>query len=71
LILVEYSFLAKPFKYEIKWLANRFVMEIEENVNLGREKPQFSKIPFEYRKNMQSQIVVCHSSNLNSDMGGT
>jgi len=36
-------------------------MEIEENVNPGTEKGQFSKIPFGYLKNMQSQIVVCHS----------
>jgi hypothetical protein len=34
-------------------------MEIEENVNPGMEKRQFSKIPFENRQNMQSQIVVC------------
>ncbi len=36
-------------------------MEIEENVNAGIEKRQFSKIPFDYLKNMQSQIVVCDS----------
>jgi hypothetical protein len=38
-------------------------MEIEENVNAGTEQQQFSKIAFENRKNMQSQIVVCDSSN--------
>jgi hypothetical protein len=36
-------------------------MEIEEKVNPGTEKRQFSKIPFENSKNMQSQIVVCDS----------
>ncbi len=41
-------------------------MESEENVNLGTEIRQFSKIPFEYLKNMQSQIVVCHSRSQNS-----
>ncbi len=34
-------------------------MEIEENVNAGIEKREFSKIPFDYLINMQSQIVVC------------
>jgi hypothetical protein len=36
-------------------------MEIEENVNPGMGKREVSKIPFDYRKNKQSQIVVCHS----------
>jgi hypothetical protein len=39
-------------------------MEIEENVNPGIGKRQFSKIPFENRQNMQSQIVVCHSRHI-------
>ncbi len=33
--------LAKFFNHEIKWLADRFLMEIEENVNPGTEKRQF------------------------------
>lgn len=33
-------------------------MEIEEKVNPGKEKQQFSKIPFGNRKSMQSQIVA-------------
>ena len=37
-------------------------MEIEENVNPGTGKRQFSKIPFGNRKNMQSQIVVCEQT---------
>jgi len=36
-------------------------MEVEENVNPGTEKRQFSKIPFENRKNMHSQLVVYDS----------
>jgi hypothetical protein len=39
-------------------------MEIEENVNSGMERGQFSKIPIEYRKNMQSRIVTCDTRRL-------
>ena len=39
-------------------------MEIEENVNPGREKWRFSKIVSDYLKNMQSQMVVCDSRDL-------
>jgi hypothetical protein len=56
-----YNVLATFFNFEIKGLADRFLMEIEENVNPGTEKRQFSKIPFEDRKHMQSQTVVCYS----------
>ena len=48
------GFLATFFNFEINGLADRFVMEIEENVNPGTGKRQFSKMPFENRKNMQS-----------------
>jgi hypothetical protein len=41
-------------------------MEIEENVNPRTEKRQFSKMPSENRKNMQSHIVTCDSSDYNS-----
>jgi len=34
-------------------------MEIKENVNPGGQERQLSKVAFEYRKNMQTQIVVC------------
>jgi hypothetical protein len=47
--------------FEISGLADNFLMKIKENVNPGTGKRQFSKIPFENRKNMQSQIVVCDS----------
>jgi hypothetical protein len=33
-------------------------MEIGANVNPGKEKPQFSKVPYGYLKDMQPQIVV-------------
>jgi hypothetical protein len=36
-------------------------MEIEENVNPGTQKGQFSKIPFGNSKNMQYQIVAYDS----------
>ena len=49
------------FNIEISCLPDRFLMEIEENVNAGTEQRQFSKIASENRKNMQSQIVVCDS----------
>jgi hypothetical protein len=45
--------LAKLFTLEIRGLADMFLMEIEENVNPGMEKRQFSKMAFENRKNMQ------------------
>ena len=54
------------FNIQIGRLADRFLMEIQENVNPGAETRQLSKIPFEYRKNMQSQIVVCHSRDRHS-----
>ena len=43
----EYSVLATLFNFEISELADRFLMEIEENVNPRTEELQFSKIPFE------------------------
>jgi hypothetical protein len=46
----DYSCLATYFNFEISGLSDRFLMEIEENVNPGTEKGQFSKIPFENRK---------------------
>jgi hypothetical protein len=36
-------------------------MEMEENVNPGGQERQFSKIAFENRQNMHSQIVACDS----------
>jgi hypothetical protein len=39
-------------------------MKIGQNVNARVEKWPFSKIPFEYRKNTQSQRVVPHSRKL-------
>ena len=65
------STLAKFFNHEIRGLADRFLMEIEENVNPGTERRQFSKIPFENRKNMQVQIVVCDGRNGNSGYDST
>jgi hypothetical protein len=59
--MADYVFLAMLFNFEIKGLADRFLMEIEENVNPGGQERRFSEIPFVNRKNMQSQIVVCHS----------
>jgi hypothetical protein len=53
------STLAKFFNHEIRGLADRFLTEIEEDVNPGTEKRQFSKIPFGNQKNMQPEIVVC------------
>ena len=47
------------FNFEIKGLADSFLMEIEQNVNPGMEKGQFLKIPLGNRKNMQCQIVAC------------
>ena len=60
----DYNFLAKLFMFNISGLADRFLMEVVENVNPGTGKKQFSKIPSDYLKNMQSQIVVCHSRDL-------
>jgi hypothetical protein len=57
----HHRLLATFFNFEINRLADRFLMEIEENVNPGKETGQFSKIPFENRKNMQSHIVACDS----------
>ena len=51
--------LATFFNFEISGLADRSLMEIEENVNPGTQKGGFSEIPLGNRKNMQSQIVVC------------
>jgi hypothetical protein len=48
---------------QIKGLADTFLTGIEADVNPGMEKRQFSKIPFENRKNMLFQIVACNSSN--------
>jgi len=59
--LLKYKCLATFFNTEISSLPDRFVMEIEENVNLRVGKERSSKIPLENRKNMQSQIVVCDS----------
>jgi hypothetical protein len=65
-VVQNQTYLATLFKIQISELADRFLMEIEEKVNPGTEKRQFSKIPFENSKNMQSQIVICHSRNGNS-----
>jgi hypothetical protein len=46
------STLAKFFNHEIRGFADRFLMEIEEDVNPGTEKQQSSKIPSENRKDM-------------------
>ena len=62
----NHSSLATFFNIQISGLPNRFLLEIEENVNSGRGKRRFLKIPFEYRKNMQSQIVVCYSRDQNA-----
>jgi hypothetical protein len=35
--------LATFFNFEIKWLADRFLIEIEENVNSGRENGSFQR----------------------------
>jgi hypothetical protein len=37
----DYRLLATFFNFEISGLADEFLMEIEENVNLGMEKRQF------------------------------
>ena len=58
----EYNVLATFFNIQISGLAERFLMEIEENVNPGTQKGGFSEIPLGNRKNMQSQIVFCYSS---------
>jgi len=54
--------LPRSLIFEISGLADRFLMEIEENVNPETQKGEFSEIPFGNRKNMQYQIVVCDSS---------
>jgi hypothetical protein len=56
--------LATFFSFEISMLADRFLMEIEENVNPGAEQRQFSKILFDYLNNMHSQIVAFDSNDL-------
>jgi len=58
---------ATLFTIQIGGLVDRLLLEIEGKVNLGTEKPQFSKIPFRNRQNMQSQIVVCYSRNQKPD----
>jgi hypothetical protein len=65
------KFLATLFTIQIRGLADRFLMEIVGNVNTGMGKRQASKIPFENRKNMQVQIVVCDSRNGNSGYDST
>jgi hypothetical protein len=59
--LEEYNLLATLFNIEISGLPDRFLTEIEENVNVRTQNEVFSKITFENRKNMQSHIVVCDS----------
>jgi len=49
----ECNILVTFFNFEINRLTDRFIVEIEENVNPGTEKRQFSKTAFENRKNMQ------------------
>jgi hypothetical protein len=49
------QFRAAFFNVEISGLADRFVMEIEENVNFGPEKRQFSKIPYEVEHSVWTQ----------------
>lgn len=54
LVAVKYRLLATFFNIQISGLPDRSLMEIGENVNLGMEKRQFSKMAFENRKNMES-----------------
>jgi hypothetical protein len=61
---VDYRLLATLFNVQINVLVDRFLMEIEENVNPGPQKGEVSEIPLGNRKIMQTQIVVCHISNL-------
>jgi hypothetical protein len=49
---VESVALLPLFNIQIRGLADRFLMEMLRSVNLRTEKAQFSKIPFEDRKNM-------------------
>jgi hypothetical protein len=65
IVIVECRSLATFFNFAINSLADRLLMEIEENVNGDGEKRRFSQIPFGNRKNLQSQIVVCDSRNRN------
>ena len=46
LIAAKDRSLATFFNIQINRLADRFIMEIEENVNGGEEKGRFSQIPF-------------------------
>ena len=48
-------FLATFFNIQISGLADRFLMEIEENVNPGTGKRQFSKIPYEVEHSVWTQ----------------
>ena len=57
----DYNFLAKLFMFNISGLADKFLMEIEENGNPETVGWQFLNIPFNYLKNMESRIVVCDS----------
>jgi hypothetical protein len=41
MILAEHSFLATLVNFEISGLADRFLIEIEENVNPGVERGSF------------------------------
>jgi len=43
MILAKHIYLATFFNFEINGLADRFLMEIEENVNSGREKASFQR----------------------------
>jgi hypothetical protein len=49
---IDTRFLATFFNYEISGLPDKYLMEIEENVNAGIEKRHFSKITLRNRKNM-------------------
>jgi hypothetical protein len=55
----EYQSLANFFNFQIKRVADRFLMEIGANVNAAKEIRRFSEIPLENSTNVQSQIVVC------------
>jgi len=49
-----YNSLAKVFNFEISGLPDRFLMEMEENVNPGMGKGQFSR--YALAKKKQSQV---------------
>jgi hypothetical protein len=65
-VVIECRWLATFSNFEISGLADRFLIEIEENVNPRVEKRQPLKIPSENRKNMQAQIVACNSREMQS-----